>query len=151
MQQSVPDMSDTSDLQAVAYVSTATQLMGASELESLLIESRDFNLESGITGVLLYSDGVFMQYFEGTEAAVQAIYERVRGSRRHKGIVELLNERIARRSFPDWLMGFAQPTRSEVLAISTAHWRRMSSEMQDPSAASPGLMLLQSFWKDTRR
>ena len=143
-------VSDMSDLQAVVYVSTATQLMGVSRLESLLIESRDLNLESGVTGVLLYSDGVFMQYFEGTEAAVQVTYERIQGSRRHKGIVELLNEPVARRSFPDWQMGFAQPARSELLAMSTARWRHMVNEVQDPSATSQGLMLLHSFWENAR-
>lgn len=144
-------MSEMPDLQAVVYVSTATQLMGASQLESLLIESRDLNLESGVTGVLLYSDGVFMQHFEGTAAAMQATYERIRGSRRHKDIVELLNEGVARRSFPDWQMGFAKPTRSELLAMSTARWRRVVSELRDPAATPPGLMLLQGFWKSARR
>lgn len=139
------------DLQAVVYVSTATRLMGATQLESLLVESRDLNLESGVTGVLLYSNGVFMQHFEGAEAAMRTTYERIRGSRRHKDIVELLNEPVARRSFPDWQMGFVQPTRSELLAMSTACWRRMASEAQDSPATSPGLMLLQSFWKSARR
>ncbi|HEY9191749.1 MAG TPA: BLUF domain-containing protein [Methyloversatilis sp.] len=144
-------MSETPDLQAVVYVSTASRLMAVPQLESLQIESGDLNLESGVTGVLLYSDGVFMQHFEGTAAAMQATYERIRGSRRHKGIVELLNERVARRSFPDWQMGFAQPAHSELLAMSTARWRRVVSEVQDSSALPLGLMLLQGFWKSARR
>jgi hypothetical protein len=109
------------------------------------------NLEKAVTGVLLYSDGNFMQYFEGSEESVRFTYERIRASRRHKDIIEILNKRIAQRSFPDWQMGFAQPTQSELLALSTARWQSMAGEAPGSSAISPGLALLQNFWKRSRR
>ncbi|MCW5658490.1 MAG: BLUF domain-containing protein [Burkholderiaceae bacterium] len=140
-----------SDLKAIAYVSSATQLMTVAQLESLLVEARDLNLESGVTGVLLYSDGNFMQYFEGSEESMRVTYERIRASQRHKDIMEILNERIAQRSFPDWQMGFAQATQSELLALSTARWQRMAGEARDSSAVSPGLALLQNFWRRARK
>ena len=140
-----------SDLRAIVYVSTATHLMTVPQLESLLVGARDLNLESSVTGVLLYSDGNFMQYFEGSEEAGRITYERIRSSRRHKGIIELLNERISQRSFPDWQMGFAQPTQSELLALSTARWQSMGGEAPGSLAASPGLALLRGFWKGARR
>jgi len=141
-----------SDLRAIAYVSSATQqLMTVPQLESLLVQARDLNLQSAVTGVLLYSDGNFMQYFEGSEDSVRDTYERIRASRRHRDIIEILNERIAQRSFPDWQMGFAQPAQSELLALSTARWQSMAGEALGSSAISPGLALLQSFWKRARR
>jgi hypothetical protein len=140
-----------STLQAIAYVSSATQLMAPPELEQLLEDARDFNLKVGVTGVLLYSDGNFMQYFEGSEDAVRETYGRIRTSKRHKGIIEVLNERIAQRSFADWQMGFAQPTQSELLAISTANWQRMESQVGGAQAPSIGLTLLRTFWKRSRK
>ena len=141
-----------SDLRAIAYVSSATQqLMTVPQLESLLVQARDLNLQSAVTGVLLYSDGNFMQYFEGSEDSVRDTYERIRASRRHRDIIEILNERIAQRSFPDWQMGFAQPAQSELLALSTARWQSMAGEALGSSAISPGLALLQNFWKRARR
>jgi Sensors of blue-light using FAD len=140
-----------SDMRAIAYVSSATQLMTVPQLESLLVQARGLNLESAVTGVLLYSDGNFMQYFEGSEDSMRVTYERIRASRRHKGIIEILNERIAQRSFPDWQMAFAQPTQSELLALSTARWQTMAGEPLGSSAISPGLALLQNFWKRARR
>jgi hypothetical protein len=140
-----------SDLRAIVYVSTATQLMSVSQLESLLVEARDLNRKSAITGVLLYNDGNFIQYFEGSVEAVRITYERIQSSRSHKGIIELMNERIAHRNFADWQMGFAQPTQSELLALSTARWQCMESEGHGSMGKSPGLSLLQGFWKRARR
>ena len=140
-----------SDLRAIVYVSTATQRMTELELASLLIEARDLNLESGVTGVVLHDDGNFMQYFEGSDEAVRATYERIRASQRHRNIIELLNECIAQRSFPDWTMGFAQPTQSELLALSTARWQSMEGEAPGSYASSPGLSLLRGFWRRARR
>lgn len=140
-----------STLRAIVYVSAATQLMSVAQLESLLVAARDLNRASGVTGVLLYSDGSFIQCIEGADDVVQLTYQRIRASRRHKNIVELLDDRIVQRSFPDWLMGFAQPTRSELLSLSTARWQRLASEVPGGGAASPGLSLLQGFWKNTRR
>jgi len=139
-----------SDLRAIVYVSSATQLMSVPQLESLLVVARGLNLESAVTGVLLYSDGNFMQYFEGSEESVRVTYERIRASRRHKDIIEILNERVAQRSFPDWQMGFAQPTQSELLALSKARWQSMAGEAPGSSDISPGLALLQDFWKRAR-
>jgi hypothetical protein len=140
-----------SDLRAIAYVSSATQLMTVPQVESLLVEARGLNLESAVTGVLLYSDGNFIQYFEGSEDSMRVTYERIRASRRHKNIIEILNERVTQRSFPDWQMGFAQPTESELLALSTARWQRMAGVAPGSSATSPGLALLQNFWMRARR
>ena len=125
--------------------------MTVPQVESLLVEARGLNLESAVTGVLLYSDGNFMQYFEGSDDSMRVTYERIRASRRHKNIIEILNERVTQRSFPDWQMGFAQPTQSELLALSTARWQSMAGEAPGSSAISPALALLQDFWKRARR
>lgn len=140
-----------SALRAIAYVSSATSRMTVPELETLLVEARQLNLQSSVTGVLLYNDGNFMQYFEGSEQAVSITYERIRSSRRHKGIIELLNTRIDHRNFPDWQMGFAQPTQSELLALSTARWKASADEATGSLPTSPGMVLLRGFWNGARR
>ena len=53
------------DLRAIAYVSSATRLLSVAELETLLVTARDLNLQSSVTGVLLYGSGIFMPFFEG--------------------------------------------------------------------------------------
>jgi hypothetical protein len=140
-----------SQLQAIAYVSSATQRMSHEQLESLLVDARDLNLESKVTGVLLYNDGNFMQYFEGEPDAMRVTYERILASRRHRDITEIMNEPVAHRSFPDWLMGFSEPTASELLSISTASWRRSVLGSPEPALASDGLALLLGFWQHCER
>jgi hypothetical protein len=140
-----------SSLRSVVYVSAAHRPLTVAELESLLKSAREANLRNGITGVLLYDDGNFMQCLEGPEAAVEETYARIRASRQHHGIFELMNERVAQRSFEDWDMGLARANRSELLALSTANWRARTGESAGATAPTSGLGLLLGFWQRARR
>lgn len=134
-----------SDLKCMVYVSTAAGAMSQGELERLLTDARRLNLEAGITGVLLYSGGNFMQYFEGREGAVAITYDRIRASRLHRDIIELLDEPIDVREFPDWQMGFGRPPSSQLLAISNATWLRRAEREDTGRAGSHGMALLRQF------
>lgn len=139
-----------SNLRCIVYVSTAMAVMASAQLELLLLEAQRRNRDDGITGVLLYSDGNFMQYLEGLDDAVSLTYARIRRSRQHTGLIELLSEPIPERRFPDWQMGFARPTSSEFLAMSTAAWRRhdLSTLTDEPDSA--GTLLLRGFWNRSK-
>ena len=139
------------ELRSIIYVSTAVSLFTEQQLESLLVEARRLNLESGVTGVLLYCDGNFMQCLEGPPDSLQTTYDRILASRRHTNVVQLLDRRIEARSFAEWQMGFAEPTRSELLALTTARWQEMSAGPRISASISPGLALLRSFWQRVRR
>ena len=139
------------ELRSIIYVSTAVSLFTEQQLESLLVEARRLNLESGVTGVLLYCDGNFMQCLEGPPDSLQTTYERILASRRHTNVVQLLDRRIETRSFAEWQMGFAEPTRSELLALTTARWQEMNAGPRISASISPGLALLRSFWQRMRR
>ena len=140
-----------SELRAIVYVSSATEALTAPQLERLLTAARKVNLENSVTGVLLYSDGNFMQYLEGTDEAVSLTFSRIQASKKHRSIIEILNQRIAQRSFPNWEMGFAQPTKSELLALSTARWQTIERDEPGASPSSSGLALLRGFWQRARR
>lgn len=132
-------------LQAIVYTSVSVQPMTDFMLETLLLEARRLNLESGVTGALIYSAGIFMQYFEGEPLAMAETYARIRGSRQHTRVTEMLNEPIAARAFPDWQMALAQPARSEPLALATADWVLRNS--LSVAHAPVGLAMLRSFWR----
>ncbi len=139
------------ELYAVIYISTANPRFTERQLESLLLDARALNLENNITGVLLYSDGIFMQYFEGAPLAVRETYDRIRASRRHIDIREMLYEPMKAQIFPDWQMGYAQPTRSELLTLSTAQWHQKSAQSPARGAQVLGINLLKSFWARTHQ
>ena len=138
-------------LLSLIYVSSARARMHALELEQLLSTSRTRNRQNAITGVMLYNDGNFMQYLEGPDAALQQTYQRICADPRHSNLIEILLEPITERSFSTWAMGFAEPTPSMLLALSHARWKRMGLENSTPEKASPGMLLLHSFWRGTKR
>ena len=88
------------------YVSSATRLMGEDDLIELLDQARNRNERQGVTGMLLYADGNFMQVLEGNEKDVDEIYNKIVNDERNKGHIVIEKESIKKRSFPDWSMGF---------------------------------------------
>lgn len=136
-----------SPLKAIVYLSASARPMSGLLLEHLLVEARRLNLESGVTGTLIYSDGTFMQYFEGEDRAMAETWGRIRQSRQHSRIVEVMNEPIDKRAFPDWQMALAQPASSDLLALSTASWVVQNAASIATRRDSVGMTLLRNFWK----
>ena len=76
------------------------------DLADLLVQARANNKRKGITGMLLYKDGRFIQLLEGHEEEVQDSFERIRKDDRHNAIELLWLRYVQYRDFPDWTMGF---------------------------------------------
>jgi hypothetical protein len=91
----------------IVYVSTAVKLMHENQLLDILHNSRQHNAALNISGVLLYSEGTFIQLLEGKDSVIDALYSRIETDQRHKSVVKLIDEPIAEKSFSQWLMGFA--------------------------------------------
>lgn len=94
----------------MTYVSSARDLMEDAELADLLRVSRRNNIEAGITGMLLYQEGNFLQVLEGPEKAITATSARIERDGRHTGMLTLLREPISERQFPNWSMAFQNLT-----------------------------------------
>ena len=90
----------------VVYVSSAVAPLSEGELNALLLQSQGNNHRAGITGMLLYRDGQFMQALEGDARVVRRLLQRIAADPRHEGMVQLLEEPIDERDFPTWAMGF---------------------------------------------
>ena len=90
----------------LVYVSAAQTWFSPTELQALLHGSRARNEAAGITGMLLYKDGNFMQALEGDEAAVRALHATIQGDRRHHGLVTVDSGHTEARQFSQWSMGF---------------------------------------------
>lgn len=91
---------------SLVYVSSATLPFSGEDLRALLATCRKNNAALGITGMLLYKDGNFMQVLEGDEEAVRGLYERIAADPRHGGEITLQEGLAEGRQFPDWSMGF---------------------------------------------
>ncbi|MGA3292496.1 MAG: BLUF domain-containing protein [Candidatus Acidiferrales bacterium] len=90
----------------LVYVSSASQPFAKPELQALLEQSRPKNAKLGVTGMLLYKDGNFMQALEGEQEVVTKLASTIERDPRHKGVLILLRGTSEERFFPDWSMGF---------------------------------------------
>ncbi len=88
------------------YVSSAVKLMDDDELLFLLAQSREKNIRLGITGMLLYKAGNFMQMLEGEKQVVLEIYDTIIKDDRHKDVITIITGDIKERNFENWTMGF---------------------------------------------
>ena len=98
----------------LTYVSTATRLFSKADLSELMTKSHENNARLGLTGMLLYKDGNFMQVLEGEEGDVRALYEKISDDPRHKGAMVLQQGYLKERQFPEWSMGFRDLDSPEV-------------------------------------
>ncbi len=74
-------------------------------IEDILAQSRQFNPACGITGILCYGGGIFLQALEGGRTAVSDLYGHIQKDPRHKDVVLLHYEEIAERRFGGWTVG----------------------------------------------
>jgi len=88
------------------YVSSATRLLSTADLDDILAASRRNNTQLGVTGMLLYKDGNFMQALEGPEEAVLKLQRKIARDPRHKGLLVLRQVEVKERAFKEWAMGY---------------------------------------------
>ena len=91
------------------YISSAVREFDAHEVQILAANARARNAANGVTGLLIYHDGNFLQVLEGPSEAVQASYTRIMQNWRHKGATVLLREEVETRAFPEFSMACADP------------------------------------------
>ncbi|WP_299283137.1 BLUF domain-containing protein [uncultured Tateyamaria sp.] len=78
-------------------------------MSQILNISRRNNARDGITGLLAYHDGRFLQVLEGPEGAVAACLARINVDQRHTRVRTLSAGPVKAALFPKWRMGYATP------------------------------------------
>ena len=87
----------------IIYVSKASSSLPL-ELKEILAVARKNNPSTGITGAMCLIDGVYLQYLEGTESVVDALYKKIESDSRHSVPNVLERRSISERTFPGWAM-----------------------------------------------
>jgi hypothetical protein len=102
------------------YASRITQL-GPADVHDILHSSRRNNPALGLSGMLVFADGFFLQALEGARSRINALYARILRDKRHTDSVILHYREIDKRLFGDWSMGYVlsnEKNRSLFLAYS---------------------------------
>jgi hypothetical protein len=97
---------------SLIYSSVATRSLDEGDLAALLEQSRAANGREGVTGVLFFRNGYFLQLLEGPDAVVRAKLERIKRDDRHTKVRLISEELLEERQFPEWTMGFPATERS---------------------------------------
>ena len=87
------------------YASRPAAPLTTAVVDSILAQSRAHNPRLGITGVLCYSQDLFLQVLEGGRDEVCELYNTIVRDDRHDHVRILSYEEIAERRFGNWTMG----------------------------------------------
>jgi hypothetical protein len=97
---------DATAMFQLVYSSTATRPLSEEELQALLATARQKNDQAGLTGLLLYKDGSFIQCLEGDRSAVKSLMAKIAKDPRLKDVKIMVEGDANGRDFMDWSMGF---------------------------------------------
>ena len=87
------------------YASRPVAPLTTAVVDSILAQSRAHNPRLGITGVLCYSQDLFLQVLEGGRDEVCELYNTIVRDDRHAQVRILSFEEISERRFGHWTMG----------------------------------------------
>jgi hypothetical protein len=87
------------------YASRAAKPLGVKVVATVLAECQRNNPKRGITGVLCYSDEIFLQVLEGGRDAVCETFNTIVRDARHEQVRLLSFEEVSERRFGGWTMG----------------------------------------------
>ena len=138
-------MSDE-NLDSLVYVSSAVRLLSHEEIDYLLRRARERNKGYGVTGILLYIGGNFMQYIEGPRDNVDIIYKIIQEDELYSGIILVSREAIESRQFGDWAMAYQ--TRDVEGYVGSPGERRLIEMILEMPGDNPSTaqIVLHSFW-----
>jgi len=123
-----PPPSQETGVYHLLYCSQAVRLLSEEQLADLFEASLTWNAQCGITGLLCYGNGHFVQVLEGEAAAVEELFARIQRDRRHHHVHVLSRGGGPARRFDDWRMAFTKQQTHEFYWLITflqAHHHRL--------------------------
>lgn len=127
-----------SSMHRIIYLSSSVKFLTPKEINFLLMQSRKNNLQTSITGILLYIDGDFLQVLEGPKVEILKLFDTIKADHRHKCIITVFNDTIKGKYFPNWVMGFAVSDYKKIREIEGLEYmnREVLSVISDKNALS---------------
>ncbi len=113
----------------IIYSSESATPMQRDDLEDLLEQAQTNNAAKGITGALVYAEGVFLQILEGDRAELQDLMARISRDVRHETVTVLRKGDVPAAVFGNWTMAYVSATAEQV-----AKWTGVSTATQTPES-----------------
>lgn len=96
----------------VTYLSRESDPFTAQALVDLLEHCKRNNPTLGVTGMLMYANGTFLQTLEGETDTVEALLGRIERDSRHRDFRVIKREAVQGRLYENWSMGFERLTQA---------------------------------------
>ena len=89
----------------ITYISHAVTPFSEEDLGELMRHCRRNNRHLGLSGLLLYQDGRFLQVIEGEPDVLWSLYKTISNDPRHHSVEIVAHREIHAREFARWRMG----------------------------------------------
>ena len=120
---------------AMVYTSAAHRMMDPQELGQILAVARKKNGQLGVSGILLYEAGSFLQVLEGDEAVVRELFQTIERDERHFRVKVIEAQPIRERSFSAWTMGFVALHPRLIAGLPQRHGLSSNGSLEDGSSS----------------
>jgi Sensors of blue-light using FAD len=98
----------------IIYSSEAVTPMQGDDLQELLEHARRGNAARGITGALIYAEGIFLQILEGDKLLLENLMTKIRRDLRHESVSVLRESEVPAAMFGSWKMAYVSATPKQV-------------------------------------
>ena len=95
-------------LYRMIYISRAVPGLGYSDLWDIMAKSEVNNSHVGLTGLLCFGNGIFLQILEGSRQAISHTYHRILQDPRHHSAELIAFDPVLQREFIQWSMKLVQ-------------------------------------------
>lgn len=109
------------------YISQAVVGITEEQVQNILHASQRNNSASGVTGVLVYGGGLFMQVLEGAEQVVLRLYVKILDDRRHTDCRLIYISPAEEQVFRNWSMAVLNSEPMDHQRIGELRARRLES------------------------
>jgi len=93
------------------YISSASRNLSNDDLHEILDKAQQNNAKLDVTGMLVYMDGNFVQFLEGSKENVMALYNKIQRDDRHRDVLIIDQADVSGRFFESWSMAFQKINR----------------------------------------
>jgi hypothetical protein len=101
----------------VTYLSRESKSLTSKALVDLLEQCKHNNPSLGVTGMLLYANGTFLQTLEGETNTVETLLEKIARDSRHQDFQVIKREVTSTRLYENWSMGFERLTEAALQEV----------------------------------
>lgn len=119
-------------LARLIYASNKAEDVEMPDILRILDTASKNNKRHGITGLLCFTENMFMQVIEGDSFLINQLYRNIVVDKRHAEVNLIDYAFIWQREFPDWAMGFVDMEKMSTKGLDICARQKIPLKNLDP-------------------